>query len=196
MDVDWEIVAQDPAGRWTLTRMPVKGGCLYRCRTWDYKDAFANETLEFVPHNDAASTVFIRADEIVAGDHVAENGRYVQVVDVQPCPTRNLSNPEPGHGSHVRLILQDGDKKRELDKWRDSMTRVYTSAAPTPALVRTEAADLDFDPRVGDAVLWDKKPSTVLEVRGCSTYLISVDGEHRVVDYVELDPVSDVPTST
>lgn len=46
--------------------------------------------------------------------------------------------------------------------------------------------EADFDPQVGQPVNWREQPGTVLEVRGCSTYLISVAGESHVVDYVEL----------
>ncbi len=55
------------------------------------------------------------------------------------------------------------------------------------ALRTAEAtAVLEFDPQVGQPVRWDGLSGTVLELRGCSTYLIAVAGEQRWVDYVEL----------
>lgn len=45
----------------------------------------------------------------------------------------------------------------------------------------------ELDPQVGHPVTWRGQPGTIIEVRGCSTYLISVAGETHVVDYVELE---------
>ncbi len=45
-----------------------------------------------------------------------------------------------------------------------------------------------FDPKVGQPVRWQEKEATVIEVRGCSTYVISIDGDEVIADYVELSP--------
>lgn len=46
----------------------------------------------------------------------------------------------------------------------------------------------EFDPRVGQPVRWHEQRAEILEVRGCSTYLIEVAGQEQCVDYVELSP--------
>ncbi len=53
---------------------------------------------------------------------------------------------------------------------------------------------LSFDPKAGDAVCWMESNATVVEVRGCSTFLISTQDGERVVDYVELSrPLEEAP---